>query len=100
MHCNAFAICSTTLGEIFFFLIGLLKNSVMPLLVGLAVAGFVWGVIQYFIVDSEDKKKKGKEFMLWGIIALFAIVSVWGLVGILGKTFGVESTIPQIQIKE
>lgn len=100
MNCTEFVLSSSNLGEIISYLTCLLKNSVMPLLVGLAVAGFVWGVIQYFIVDSEDKKKKGKEFMLWGIIALFAIVSVWGLVGILGKTFGVESTIPQIQIKE
>ena len=28
--------------------------------------------------------------MIWGISALFVIVSIWGLVGILQGTFGVS----------
>jgi hypothetical protein len=32
--------------------------------------------------------------MLWGIIALFVMFSVWGLVGILASTFGVRVCLP------
>jgi len=65
-----------------------LMNAVIPLLVSLSVAGFVYGIIQYFLFpDNEEKRKNGKAFMLWGIITLFVMVSIWGLVGILSSTF-------------
>ena len=60
---------------------------------------FVWGVVQYVInADEESKKSKGKQFMIWGIIALTVMVSVWGLVKIVGDTFGIDSTfIPEVK---
>jgi hypothetical protein len=65
-----------------------LVRSVIPLLVALAVIGFIWGVIQYFLnPDNEEKKKNGKTFMLWGIIALFVMTSIWGLVNVFSGTF-------------
>ena len=64
-----------------------LVKYVVPLLVALAVVGFIYGIIQYFLYpDNEEKRKNGKSFMLWGLIALFVMVSIWGLVGILSNT--------------
>lgn len=72
----------------------------MPLLIAIAVVAFVWGVITLILnPDNEEKKKKGKQFMLWGIIALFVIVSIWGLVGILSRTIGLKPFIPQLSNK-
>ena len=36
--------------------------------------------------------------MIWGIVALAVMLSVWGLVGILGSTFGLGtgSVLPQV----
>ena len=74
-----------------------LVKSVIPFLVTLAAVGFIWGVIQYFMnPDNEEKRKKGKDYILWGLIALFVIVSMWGLVGLLTDTFGVKTLIPQL----
>ena len=65
-----------------------LINSVSPLLVSLAVISFVYGIIQYFLYpDNEEKRKQGKTFMFWGIVTLFVMVSIWGLVGIFSSTF-------------
>ncbi len=65
-----------------------LANAVIPLLIGLAVTAFVYGIIQFFLnPDNEEKRKAGKSYMLWGVIALFVMVSFWGLVGILSDTF-------------
>ncbi|MCX6752485.1 MAG: hypothetical protein NTZ87_03230 [Candidatus Nomurabacteria bacterium] len=76
----------------------IINKSVIPLIFALAVALFVWGVVQYVInSDEEAKKEKGRQFMIWGIIALAVMVSVWGLVNILGNTFGIEKTIPQVK---
>ncbi len=74
-----------------------LINSVIPLLFTLASVGFMWGVIKYFInPDNEEARKKGKTYMLWGIIALFVMISMWGLVGVLTRTFGIQTLIPQL----
>ncbi len=73
-------------------------KSVVPLIFALALAMFVWGVVQFVINSSEEaKKEKGRQFMLWGIIALAVMVSVWGLVKILSTTFGIEYVIPQVK---
>jgi len=65
-----------------------LIDSVIPLLVALAVAAFVYGIIKYFLSpDSEEKKKEGKSYMFWGLVTLFVMVSIWGLVGIFSNTF-------------
>lgn len=66
-----------------------LLNSIIPVLVALGVVYFVWGVVQYFIADAEEAKKTGKDRIIYGIIGLAVIVSVWGLVNIVIKTFGI-----------
>ena len=74
-----------------------LIKIVVPFLFSLATAGFIWGIIQYFInPDNEEKRKEGKNYMTWGIIALFVMVSMWGLVGVFSNTFGVKTLIPQV----
>jgi len=64
-------------------------NQLVPLLVGVAIVVFIWGVITYTTAgESEDKQKKGRNYMIWGIIAIFVIVSIWGLVAILRQLTG------------
>ncbi|OGI60558.1 hypothetical protein A2641_03430 [Candidatus Nomurabacteria bacterium RIFCSPHIGHO2_01_FULL_37_25] len=77
----------------------IINNAIIPLIFALAMVMFVWGVVQYVIKsDEEAKKQKGKQFMLWGLIALTVMVSVWGLVEILGTTFGINTSfIPQVK---
>ncbi len=70
------------------FLSDTLANSVIPLLVTVAVAAFIYGIIQYFLnPDNEEKRKAGKSFMIWGVVSLFVMVSFWGIVNILQGTF-------------
>lgn len=86
-----------SLGHIFNWASCTLIKFVVPLLFSLATAGFIWGIIQYFLnPDNEEKRKKGKSYMIWGLIALFVMVSMWGLVGVLTKTFGIQTLIPQL----
>lgn len=69
-----------------------LVKSVIPLLITLAVVGFIWGIVKYFLnPDNEEKRKQGKTFMVWGLIALFVMVSMWGIIAIFKTTFGLDS---------
>ncbi len=74
-------------------LIGSLTKFFNSWLIGLivlfALVNFVYSVMQYIAAseDGGDKKEKGKK-VIWGIIALFVTLSVWALVMILVRTFG------------
>jgi hypothetical protein len=67
-------------------------NIIIPILITLGVVYFIWGVITYVIADDEERKKSGRNRIIYGIIGLAVIVALWGLVAILTNTFGVSNT--------
>ena len=71
-----------------------LIGGLIPIVIGLAVLAFLWGVLQYVVAKDEDKQKEARGVMLYGIIALFVMVSVWGLVNILGDTLQLSNRTP------
>lgn len=72
--------------------IGNILDTVIPILIVAGIVFFVLGVVQYVIASDEEAKKKGKNRMIYGIIGLVVIVAMWGLVGIVTKTFGLSGT--------
>jgi hypothetical protein len=62
---------------------------VIPILVTLAVIYVIVGVIKYATASDDETQATARKSILHGIIALFVIVSIWGLVAILNQTFGV-----------
>ena len=78
-------------------LLGALFNYSIWLFVTVAVVVFFWGLIEYLFNMGEDAAKKGVSLMLWGIIAIFVMVSIWGIIALLQRTFGVggqQSIVP------
>ena len=73
--------------------IGQILNTLIPIIIVLGVVYFVWGVVQYVIASDEEAKKTGRNRMIYGIIGLVVIVSMWGLVGIVRQTFGLDSAV-------
>lgn len=64
-----------------------LVNPVIALLSGLALIFFLWGLVKFvFNSGNEQSRQEGKQVMLWGIIAIFIMVSVWGIVQVLQVT--------------
>jgi len=91
-------ICRTITGGglvgLFNCAIGLVEY-VIDIIIILAFFYFLWGVM-VFIKNAEDQTKRaeGRQRMIWGVVALFVMVSVWGLVQILTNTFGFSSATP------
>lgn len=78
----------------------IIGRSVIPFIFALAVVMFIWGAVKFFIINAEEDEKRaqGKQFMLWSIIALTVMISIWGLVSILGSTFGFNTgVLPQVK---
>ena len=70
--------------------IGEILNSIIPLMIALAGVYVVWGVVSYIIADEEEAKKKGRSKIVYGIIGLAIIISLWGLVNIVVNTFSLD----------
>ena len=70
-------------------------NQFIAVGVGIALVVFMWGLIK-FIGQAGDEKgvAEGKQRMIWGVVALFLIVTVWGIVALLAQLFGVDASQP------
>jgi hypothetical protein len=75
-----------------------LINVALPLLIAAAVVYLVFNIIKYVVVAGEEAKKGAKDHIVWGVIGLFAIVSIWGLVNLLSSSFTGKNSIDQSQI--
>ena len=49
-------------------------------------------MFQVFLAGDDDKKTKAKTNALWGVVAIFLMVSIWGLVNILYNSLGLDRT--------
>lgn len=57
--------------------------ELLIILVGaLALLAFLWGLMRFIFRVGGDEKavEQGKNLMKWGLIALFVMMSVWGIV--------------------
>jgi hypothetical protein len=62
--------------------IGDIVGNIIPILIGLALLVFFWGLAKFILKLGGDAKaaEEGKKLMIWGLVALFVMISVWGLV--------------------
>ena len=72
-------------------IIGAINSAVVPFIFTLAFLVFIWGVVNYFFIHGDDEKKRveGRQFVLWGILGMVVLFSVWGLVNMLLSTLGI-----------
>lgn len=67
-------------------IIGCILTRTAYLIVTLAIVVFLYGIFK-FITSEGDDKQAGREFMFWGVIGIFVMISFWGLTAILQNTF-------------
>lgn len=71
--------------------IGDLVEQLIPIVIAIGLLFFIWGLVQFILASGDEAAKEvGKRRMVWGILALFVIVAVWGLVELLAGITGVE----------
>lgn len=73
-------------------------RAILPLLVTLAVVVFFWGVVKYILNGGDEKARiEGRSFMIWGVVAVFVMLTFFGLVAFLQKTFDLADPTTPIQ---
>lgn len=76
-------------------LVNTFLNALVGLFITLAIVVFFFGLIRY-LVNVGDEKQAGLQTMFYGVIAIFVMVSIWGIIRLLQSTFAVTSTTPVI----
>lgn len=70
-------------------------NRLTILVAAIALLVFLWGIAQTILKRGDEKAvEAGKNIAIWGIIALFVMVSVWGLVNFLRGAIGLQVNEP------
>ena len=66
-----------------------LLNPLIGLIFALAFVYFMWGVFTFIKNwDNDSERATGQRHMIWGIVGMFIMVAVWGIIGIIIGTFG------------
>lgn len=72
--------------------INFISGYIIPLIVGIAILFFMYGVLTYIrAAGDEEKRKEGRNMMIYGIIAIAVMLSVIGLVSVLTNSFAFTS---------
>ncbi|MBY0294319.1 hypothetical protein K2Q08_03235 [Patescibacteria group bacterium] len=72
-----------TLGSLVNMFVSFL-NMLTAFFLTVAIAAFFWGLIMYIYHAGDVKgRKKGRDTIVWGLIGLFVIVSLAGILQIL-----------------
>ena len=74
----------------------LIINPLILLLFGLAVAYFLYGLVQFIAnQDSEEKRTAGKSHMIYGVIGMTIMMSVFAVMNMVLNTLNVNGIDPE-----
>ena len=100
---SACVIClpALALAQTIGYVLGLINtflNALIGILITLAIVVFFWGLVLYLVKMGTEDAHKGIHLMIWGIAAIFVMVSIWGIIQLLQTTFhvgGARAIVPQ-----
>ena len=64
---------------------------IIPIMVLVALAYFITGVVMYIGENEDTKRKEKKQKMFWGLVGLFVMLSVWTLVFVIANTYNIST---------
>lgn len=79
--------------------VGIISRTLIPLLILAGVAVFTWSLALFVLrSDNAAERAKARQYMIWSIIGLTLVFSVWGVSRVLRNTFfagTTDSILPQ-----
>lgn len=66
-------------------------SILLPILSGLAFLYFFWGLSKFILnSDKPEDIKNGKAKMLWGVLALFVLISVGSIISFISNELEIK----------
>jgi len=64
-------------------------NPAIMVLFSFGLLMFVFGLVEFlFALSKGADVKDGRQHMLWGVLGMFIMISVFGIIRLLSDTFG------------
>lgn len=80
-----------SLDEVIFRINDKILNPAIEIAFVVALVVFLFGVMEFIRgANKEEKRTKGKQHMLWGIIGFLIMFGVFSIINILTRTFGIS----------
>lgn len=58
---------------------------------------FIWGLVEFLVaINQGGDTGEGKRHMVWGIVGMLIMVSVYGIIALLDNTFGLDIANPDV----
>ena len=68
---------------------GVVVNMLIPILSLIVVLAFFWGLIRFiFAAGDKESSAAAKSIMIRGILGMFVLVSIWGIIGFIQQSTG------------
>ena len=93
--CSSIAFIS--LFDILIWVKCIITAAIIPTMFTLAFLFFLWGILKFMMAADIKGRDEGKKFISWGIVGLFVMISVWGIIKIVSDTLGINNTVPTLQ---
>ena len=77
--------------------VGSVISILIPILSGIALIYFFWGLSKFILNSSKPEDiKKGREYMLWGILVLFILFTFQTIIGLVSNELEIGGKTPAI----
>lgn len=67
-------------------------NPLIALVFAIALVVFFWGIVEFIMNPNDNRaKEQGKQNILWGLVGMFIMVGVYGIIRLILNTFGIPN---------
>lgn len=71
--------------------LGVLVDRLIPIAFAAALLFFFWGLAKFILGAGDDEKRQaGRSMMFAGVVALFIMASILGIIDFIGNALGIE----------
>lgn len=75
-------------GNIVGMIVETIVDPIILLIFSAGVFLFTWGLVMFLArLDSPEERKKGVQHMIWGVVGIFIMATVFGIISIITDTF-------------
>lgn len=68
-----------------------LIDPAVKVVFALGLLMFLWGIVEFLWALKDGKvDETGKQHMLWGMVGMLIMVSVYGIIALIMNTFGID----------
>ena len=72
-------------------------NPAMLLLFACGFFVFMWGLVEFMWgLNQGEASNNGKSHMIWGVVGMVIMASVYSIIGIIDSTFSLNATNPDM----